>query len=179
MAVQIRVTKEQIKGFKCPPGEYDFRFDGWRPKFSKDKQSVNLWPVLTIINHASLTGKELPLVCNTQSGWEHIELIHSLGAGETHINESAPDHKSIPGEFEPDPNAPQIAGPDGQPTDDPAKWRYVEDPNQPIIGQTGRCIVVEVPHYRRPGDTEAKIKKFFCRLPGCIHEHRESLVSSS
>lgn len=166
MGVQIRVNKEQLKGFKCPPGEYEFRFDGWKPRASKDKQSTNLWPVLTIINHPSLTGKELPLVCNTQSGWEHVELIHSLGAGETRYDDSAPDYKTIPGEFEPDAAAP----------DDPTKWRYVEDPNQPIIGQIGRATVVEVPHYKRQGDTEAKIKKFYCRLPGCQHEHRESLA---
>lgn len=166
---QIKVGKEQLKGFKCPPGDYEFRFDGWNPKSSKDKQSTNLWPKLVIINHATLTGKELPLVCNTQSGWEHVELMHALGVGQTHYDDNATEYTTIPGEFIEDPSAPS----------DPSKWRYVEDPNQPIIGQIGRCTVVEVPHYKRAGDTEAKISKFFCRLPGCQHEHRQSLVSSS
>jgi hypothetical protein len=156
---KIGISKEQLEGLKNPaPGIYDFRLDGFNPKYAKEKEgkerSINMRPKLVIINHPTLNGESIMTHGNTAFGVELYDMCHALGV--PYENEGS-DNPTIPGDFN---------GPD----DDPSKWQYVG----PLVGQTGKIELAD----KQGSDNKVRsqVKRYFCRVPGCQASHRESLL---
>lgn len=152
---KITVDKASLEGLpKIPPGIYEVRFDGFKPKFPKNnKDSINLNPQMVVINNPDLKDRKVPENLNSQAGWVIRDMVHAFG-----LTMGGADGTELPGEFQP----PQ--------EQDPAKWRYVG----PLIGRTGRVEVVDADNGK--GGTTAKVKRYFCAVQGCQEKHSESLL---
>jgi hypothetical protein len=140
-----------------PEGRYTVRCDGFKPKASKNKEnpSVNLNPVLKVINHPTLNGESVFTSLNQNAGFILKDFSHMFGLDiETHG-----DTVSIPGHFMPNPAAPQ----------DFAQYRY----QGPCLGQTGDLLVAHKVYENKP---QYYIKAYFCRKPGCTEKHSMELT---
>ena len=154
---KIKVSKEGMEG-KPPVGSgiFVFRLDGFKPKFSKKGDSVNLNPTLKVINHPEHNGRPLFENLNTGAGWVQKDLCHALGI--PMLADPSDGSYTFPGEF---------TGPDN----DPTQWRYVG----PLLGKTGRVDVIEVPKFKGSG-TQSSIKSYICAIPGCQEKHTDNLL---
>lgn len=170
---QIRIGKEALKGFEAlPAGIYELRLDGFEPKWSKDKQSVNLRPKLTVVNHPDSSindGKHRAFEnLNTQAGWVLIDFCHGFGHPMTGEEPGVPMEQwtspdaGLPGEFQPNPTEPN----------NPEKWTYVG----PLLGAVCKVEIIQVPGYKNPAKPQSAINKYFCSVQGCLHQHSESLA---
>lgn len=155
---KIVAPKESLEGRNydlIPAGVYQYRVDGFKPKRSNDKQSINLQPQMKIINHATLNDQNIFENLNSNAGWVQRDFCHALGLRLDGPNEE----NGLPGDFIGDQNA------------DPATWRY----QGPIIGKVGRCEVQHEPAKDKQGNLTGKmranIKKYFCAIPGCQIKH--------
>lgn len=159
---RIHINRDQLEGLKNPPaGIYDFRLDGFKPRNAKKKegkdQSVNLCPQLSIVNHPTLNGAPIFVWGNTAFGADMFDMCHALGIlydGEA----NGEDELHIPGEFQ---------GPD----DDPTQWSYLG----PLVGQVGQVEIADTVD-QRTNQPRTEVKKFFCKVPGCTANHRDSLL---
>lgn len=161
---KIAPPKESLEGLKpLPPGVYDFRLDKFEIQKAKVKpgkaESINLNPVLTIINHPEFTGKRrLPENLNSQAGWVQKDFVHALGV--------PMDNGNIPGDF-----ICQVHGPSCDAImDHPDKFIY----QGPLLGQTGKAEVVMTPNNK--GGMRAAIKRYLCKIQGCGEYHNENLA---
>lgn len=170
---QIRVNKESLKGFEAlPAGIYELRLDGFEPKFSKDKQSVNLRPKLVVVNNPNADlndGKHRAFDnLNSQAGWVMIEFCHGFGIRMTGEEDGVPMENwtspdvGLPGEFDPNPTD----------ANNPEKWTY----KGPLLGRVARVEIINQPAYNNANKIQAVINKYFCAVPGCSHQHLESLA---
>jgi len=135
-----------------PGGIYELRLDGFEPKFSKDKGSVNYNPKFIVVNHPTLNDRRVFDNLNSKAGWVQLDLCHALGFEMEVIGDTA----FLPGEFQ---------GPDNNPTD----WHYIG----PLVGRTLKVEIAEVDY---KGKTNNKIKRFLCVVPGCKAKHSENLI---
>jgi hypothetical protein len=154
---RMGASKDSLEGSKpLPIGFYDFRLDGFNPKPSKDKGSVNFNPTMKVINNANgLNDNRIFLNLNQKAGWIQKDFVHALGFQMEVIGEEA----YIPGEWTPDPTAP----------DDVTKMKY----NGPLLGRTGRCEV----GLRKDdkGKDQSYVKQLVCKVPGCQEKHSTDL----
>lgn len=169
----IKVPVGSLKGFSAlPAGNYQVRLDGFEPKYSKKKDSVNLQPKMIVINNpdAELNdGKHRAFDnLNSQAGWVMIDFCHAFGErmtgeedGVPMENWSSPD-VGLPGEFKENPAFPG----------DPSKWTYVG----PLTGKIAIIEIVQVPGFKNAAKMQGVINKYFCQVPGCTHQHQESLA---
>jgi hypothetical protein len=157
-----------------PSGQITVVFGGFKPKLSKkqpDKeQSVNMNPVLTIINDSRTTPDGKPL--NGQKLFESLNLsflprvqdfVHAFGATMTENG----DNVDLPGYFDGDTNNP-----------DPSKWGNYHGP---LEGEQATLLLAEVPKRDNhgntvPGKTQTDIQRYLCRVPGCAVNHMETLI---
>lgn len=172
----IRTPKESLKGFEAlPPGTYQLRLDGFEPKWSKKKDSVNLQPKMVVVNNQDQSlndGKHRAFDnLNSQAGWILIDFCHAFGErmsgeedGVPMENWTSPD-VGLPGEFAPSPSNPSEA--------DPEKWGpYIG----PLLGRVAMVEIIQVPGFKNPAKLQSVINKYFCQVPGCTHQHSESLA---
>ena len=154
---KMGVSKESLEG--RPPvgaGIFTFRCDGFKPKKSKKGDTVNLNPILKVINHPVHNDRNLFFNCNTAAGWLMIAFVHSLGIPMEQRTDGGAD---LPGDFAPDPSDP----------DNVEKFKY----QGPLQGQVGQCeVVVTKDDKGRDRDT---IKQFMCKVPGCTVEHPKEM----
>ena len=76
---KISFSKESLEGAPpIPNGAYDVRLEGFEPKYSKNRDSVNLNPVLKVVNHATESGKRVFDNMNTR-GWMDYRSYVSFG----------------------------------------------------------------------------------------------------
>lgn len=120
---KVRVSKESVKPPEAlPESIYQYRLGGFKPKFSKDKGSINLNPQMKVINHPTLNGKYIFNNLNTKAGWILKAFVENLGLKMVEVGEDL----DMPGEF---------TGPE----DDPTKWVY----RGPLLGRTGKVKVIQ------------------------------------
>lgn len=157
---KVGVNRDQLEGLKNPPsGIYDFRFDGFKPKYAKQKEgkerSINMRPQLIVINNQQFN--DAPIMCNGNTAFaaELFDMCHALGLRYEGEAEGSDDMK-IPGDFQ---------GPD----DDPSQWTYIG----PLAGATGQVEIGETTG--QDGKPRTQVKKFFCKVAGCDARHRDSL----
>lgn len=150
----LKLNKESLDGpSKIPDGIYNIRFDGFQPKPSKKGDSVNLNPVLKIINNPDLHDKRIYENLNTKADWIIRDMCHALGV---EVGGSA-DDPELPGQMLPENET------------DPTKWQY----SGPL---TGEIATVEVGTRQGDKGTFSAIKRYICRIPGCTVRHPENLL---
>jgi hypothetical protein len=156
MSPRLTASKEEVKGMEAfPEGLYTFRLDGFKPKFSKDRGSVNLNPVLKIINHSTLNDRILFENLNTKAQWIWPEFCHAFGVP---LGEEKGEFV-FPGDFPGDENNPE-------------SWNYIG----PLLGQTGKIYVIQADNTK--GGIKNAAKQYICKLPpgACSHKHNANLA---
>jgi hypothetical protein len=151
---KLKASAEEVKGL--PPmqaGLVTVRLDGFTPKFSKDRGSVNLNPTMKVINHAEYNDRAVFENLNTKGKWVWKDFCHAFGVA---MVENNGDYE-FPGDF------------DG-PEDDPEKWQY----RGPLLGQTAQIQVIQADNTK--GGIANKIQFYVCRIPGCVEKHSSNLV---
>jgi hypothetical protein len=140
-----------------PEGRYTVRCDGFKPKASKNEEnpSVNLNPILKIINHPTLNGEQVYIPLNQNAGFILKDFSHMLGMD----HQEAEDTVSIPGHFMTNPQSPK----------DYSQYRY----QGPCLGQTGDLLVAHKEYKNKPS---YYVKAYFCRKPGCTDKHSTELT---
>lgn len=156
MPPKLTTPKDSVKPPEpIPAGIYEFRVDGFSPKASKDKNSVNFRPQMKIINHPALNGKPLYDNLNQKAGWIIEGFIHSLSLQMV----TDDGDLAMPGTWIWNPSDPENV----------EKLTY----QGPILGRTGRLEYVE-----RIGDNGKKymaVKQYFCNVSGCQTKHPTEL----
>jgi hypothetical protein len=127
-----------------PPGEYEVRFLGFKPKMNSKGDGINLNPSFEVINNVDFERRRLfdnlstkPTVAKNIAGF-----VHCLGV------EMESDGKggfSIPGTF--DSGKPEFR------EDDPSTWEY----SGPLTGKTGK-VEVTIDNYQ--GRDNNKIRAY-------------------
>ena len=154
MSPRLTASKEAVQGpAPMPEGMYTVRFDGFDPKYAKDKQSVNLNPKLKVINHPEYNDRPIFDNWNTKAVWLWPDYHHAFGV---------PIAKDGGGDYE-------FVGFDG-PEDDPTKWQY----NGPLIGQQAQLYLVQADNTK--GGVKNAIKYYVCKLAGCQEKHSSDLI---
>jgi len=155
---KISFSKEALEGNLVPDGLYELRLEGFEPKFSKDKTSVNLNPVLKVVNNPnmSLNGKRIFDNMNSGASWIIEAFVHAMGLK---LEPNAQGGGDLPGEF-PD---------NGQ--DDPEKWPPYQGP---LLGQVAEAMVKKTTYN---GKENSKIDQWLCALGNdCNTKHPAGLA---
>lgn len=151
---RLTASKEEIKGL--PPmveGMVTLRLDGFKPKFSKDKGSVNLNPTLKVTNHPEYNDRTVFENLNTKGKWVWKDFCHAFGVP---LIEQNGDYE-FPGDF---------AGAD----DNPESWQY----SGALLGQLGQAYLVQADDTK--GGIKNAVKFYVCKVPGCTEKHSTNLV---
>jgi hypothetical protein len=152
---KLSATKEEVKGQSAfPEGTYTFMLRGFKPKYSKDRGSVNLNPELKIINHPEFNDRQVFENLNTKAKWIWKDFCHAFGVP---LVEAPNGDLEFPGDF---------AGPDDQ----PELWQY----SGPLLGQTAQIYVVQADDTK--GGIVNKVKSYACKLPNCQEKHSTNLA---
>jgi hypothetical protein len=152
---KLTASKEEIKGM--PPmveGMVTVRLDGFDPKLSKDKGSVNLNPKMKVINHAEYNDRNVFENLNTKGKWVWKDFCHAFGVP---LVDTPNGDAEFPGDF------------DG-PEDDPTKWQY----RGPLLGQQAQVYLVQADNTK--GGIANKVKYYVCKVSGCVEKHTDNLV---
>ncbi len=174
MSGRLKISKGSLEYESYPSGDYFVQCNGFKPSFSKKRDSVNLKPVLRITGHPTLDGK--PVMSNLNSGATFIlrDFAHCFGLllpGETPEMAAvgaAGDFDFPPGEFlNFDPQKPE-------------GWQYAG----PLMGRTGRIELVQVQSMKNtpgglvavPNQFRNEVKRFYCAVPGCCVAHKDNLI---
>jgi len=152
---KLTASKEEVKGL--PPmqeGLITVRLDSFTPKLSSKKDSVNLNPVMKVINHAEYNDRLVFENLNTKGKWVWKDFCHAFGVP---LVEGNNGDVEFPGDF------------DG-PEDDPTKWQY----RGPLVGQQAQIYLVQADNTK--GGIANKIKYYICKVAGCTEKHSSNLV---
>src|SRR6266850_4853182 len=139
---KLTASKEEIKGM--PPmseGLITVRLDGFKPALSSKKDSVNLNPIMKVINHAEYNDRRVFENLNTKGKWVWKDFCHAFGVP---LQEVGGDFE-FPGEF------------DGA-EDDPTKWQY----RGPLLGQQATLYVVQADDTK--GGIKNAVKYYVCKV---------------
>lgn len=148
---KIGFSKEELSGNVIPEGLYEIRLEGFEPELSSKKTSINLNPVLKVVNHQTLNGKRVFDNLNSGASWIITAFSHAFGQP---LTPNASGGGDIPGEF---------MGPDDQPD----KWQYVG----PLQGMVGKAMVKTTTYN---GKENSKIDQWICALGGACNEKHPS-----
>lgn len=139
-----------------PTGIHEVRLDGFKPALSKNGASINLNPILKVINptNPELVGKDVYFNLNTNFFTGIVDFVHAFG------EEMVPngDEFDIPGSFGTTDEA------------DPKKWQAYQGP---LLGKTAKLEMAEADNGK--GGTSVKVKRFFCAVQNCTQQHSDSL----
>lgn len=144
MAFQMQVESLAYK--VIPAGIYEFKLAGFKPKWSKNKDSINFNAILEIINNPEYDGTKIFEGCNSKAGFIQVEVVHALGLL---MQDLGNGNYVMPGVW------------DGKPEtfkeDDPTSWVY----EGPLVGRTGKFEVAVEPYL---GNDTNKVRQYFCAL---------------
>lgn len=151
---KIGFSKESLEGPPAlPEGAYEVRLTGFKPKFAKSKESVNLNPQIEVVNHPQFNGRPVFDNLNTSAAWIVMSFCHAFGQPLTPNPNGGGD---MPGDF---------IGPD----DDPEKWQY----QGPLTGGVAKVYLKPVEYQ---GKTNSKVDQWFCALQNCNEKHATGLA---
>lgn len=146
----IKISKENFEQKKkLTPGIYPMRFDGFEQQYAKSGESINLRPVLIIVNNADYKDRRVLEWLNTLGHRAIIDFHHCFG-------------QQVPEEFEEIPF---------NNIDDPKieNWKYAGE-------LTGRIGQVELAENASDGKVYINVKRYLCAFPGCKLKHSENLL---
>lgn len=155
---KMGTSTQSLEGSKpLPAGPVDFRVDGFKPKKSKKGDSINLNPVMKVINNPNvdLNDSRIFFNCNTSAGWIMKDFAHALGMELEVVGEDA----NLPGEFQEDKADPENV----------EKYTYVG----PLLGRQGR-LEIGVRKDDKNKD-QSYVKQFYCKVPNCLEKHSTDL----
>lgn len=152
---KLTASKEEIKGLPLMnEGMLTVRLDGFKPQLSKKKDSVNLNPVMKVINHAEYNDRNVFENLNTKGKWVWTDFCHAFGVP---LVTTPTGDAEFPGDF------------DG-PEDDPTKWEY----RGPLIGQQAQLYIIQGDNGQ--GGVNNKVKYYVCKVAGCVEKHSANLA---
>lgn len=138
---RIGFSKEQLEGNVYDDGQYEVRLEGFEPSWSKARTSVNLNPILKIVNHPKYNNKPVYDNLNSSAGWIIEAFSHAFGQP---LVPNAQGGFDLPGEF---------PGPD----DDPEQWTYVG----PLTGSIAKVMLKKTIYN---GKENSKVDQWICAL---------------
>lgn len=151
---KLTASKDEIRGQPLlPEGLYTVRMDGFKPRLSKNKDSVNLQPQMVIVNHSDYNDRHIFDNLNSKAKWIWADFCHAFGVP---LGETPTGDVEFPGDF---------VGPD----EDPEKWQY----QGPLLGQIGQVYVIQADN--NAGGINNRIKFYVCKVPGCSLKHSKDL----
>ncbi len=164
MAFQMSYQKEELSGATpVPAGWYTLQLKGFRPRASKDGQSVSLNAELAIVSPSEYEGRRVFASLNSKAGFIIFDFVHGLGLDMEEIqDENAGTEKAaltIPGVFE---------GQDAHP-DDPTQWKY-----QGAL--LNRTLEAELAETEYQGKKRNEIRQYKCAVPNCTAKHSTNLI---
>lgn len=166
MAFQMSYQKDELTGAPpVPSGWYTLQLKGFRPRASKDGQSVSLNAELVIVSPSEYEGRRVFASLNSKAGFIIFDFVHSTGLPMEEIqNENAGTEKAdltLPGVFD---------GADAHP-DDPSQWKY----QGPLLNKTLEAELAETEYQ---GKKRNEVRQFKCAVPGCTEKHSTNLIKS-
>ena len=151
---KLTASKDEVKGL--PPmveGMLTVRLDGFKPKHSKDKGSINLNPQMKVINHAEYNDRNVFENLNTKGKWVWKDFCHAFGVP---LVEDGSGDFEFPGNWEGDMDKPESMTYEG-----------------PLTGQQAQLYIVQSDF---EGRINNKIKYYVCKIPGCTEKHSNNLA---
>lgn len=145
MAFQMKV--DTIAPKRIPPGIYEVRLNGFKPKLSNDKGSVNFNAQMEIINNPEYDGSKIFEGLNSKAGFVQADFTHSFGY---QMEDAGNGTYNMPGFWDGDPATFN--------SDDPSTWKY----EGPLLN---RIAKVELGTKTWNGQEQIAIKRYFCALP--------------
>jgi hypothetical protein len=166
MAFQMSYQKEELSGaLPVPAGWYTLQVKNFRPRASKDGQSVSLNAELAIVGSTEYDGRRVFAGLNSKAGFIIFNFVHAAGMQMEEIqDEFAGTEKAnltLPGVFE---------GSDTHP-DDPSQWKY----QGPLLNAT---MEVELAETEYQGKKRNEVRQFKCAVPGCTEKHSTNLIKN-
>jgi hypothetical protein len=150
---KISYSKEDLAGNVYPEGLYELRLDGFECKKAKSGDSVNLNPIIKIVNHPTLNGKRVFDNLNSSAAWIIESFSHAFGCPLTPNPQGGGD---MPGDF---------IGPD----DKPEEWQY----QGPLSGGVAKAFL-KTKSYN--GKESSGVDQWMCAVPGCQISHAKGLA---
>lgn len=157
MGLRLTASKEEIKGL--PPmneGMVTVRLDGFKPALAKNGQSVNLNPILKIINHAEYNDRPIFENLNTKGKWVWTDFCHAFGVP---LTADGSGDFEFPGQWGDNVNE-----------SDPTTWQY----SGPLLGQQAQLYLVQADNTK--GSIKNAVKYYVCNIPGCVEKHSANLI---
>jgi hypothetical protein len=166
MAFQMSYAKDELKGAApVSAGWYTVQLKGFRPRASKDMQSVSLNAELAIVGNTEYDGRRVFASLNSKAGFIIFDFVHAAGFNMEEIqDEFAGTEKAnltLPGVFE---------GSDTHP-DDPSVWKY----QGPLLNAT---MEVELAETEYQGKKRNEVRQYKCAVAGCTEKHSTNLIKS-
>jgi hypothetical protein len=159
MSFKFGVDTKELEGRKpVPEGIYTVKLVKFSPKKNAKGDSVNLNPQMEIIDAPD--GFERAMVFDSLSmkaAWVLPDFAHAFGFELEESNGEA----YLPGDW------------DGA-KEDPKTWKY----SGPLLGATAQ-VEIAIDSSYDPDKPSNKIRKYICKLPGCIHKHSNDLMRKS
>lgn len=166
MAFQMSYQKDELTGAPpVPSGWYTVQLKEFRPRASKDGQSVSLNAELAIVSPTEYEKRRVFASLNSKAGFIIFDFVHGTGMPMEEVqDEFAGTEKAnltIPGIFD---------GQDQFP-DDPTQWKYVG----PLQNKT---LEVELAETEYQGKKRNEVRQFKCAVPDCTEKHSTNLIKS-
>jgi hypothetical protein len=174
MAFQIGASRKDLSGPKpVPPGLYDLQVTGFKPKVSKNGESLNYNGEFTIIGNPEYDGRKIFSSLNTKFATGIRDMVHATGNEMELVQVLNPETNQmeeqyvLPGTF---------VGADAAPQN-PESWgAYVG----PLTNATFKAEVVTTVYL---GKEKNEIKMYICTVPGCAEKdpdlrHSTNLVKN-
>jgi hypothetical protein len=168
MAFKMGFNKDELTGgVPVPEGWYTLQFKGFKPKKSKDGESVSLNAEFSIINNATeeYNNRRVFNGINTKMAFMWQDFVHATGL-EMEVVQDADagtekQNYTIPGVFENSDTSP----------DDPEKWKY----QGALVNKT---LEVELANIPAQNGFRAKneVRQFKCAVAGCTEKHSTNLI---
>jgi hypothetical protein len=168
MAFKMSFNKEELGGaLPVPAGWYSVQIKNFRPKKSKDGESLSLNAELAIVNNSEYDGRRVFAGLNTKMAWMWPDFVHATGLEMEEVqDEFAGTEKAnftIPGVFE---------GSDTHP-DEPSQWKYLG----PLLNKTMEVELANIP----PQDgykAKNEVRQYKCAVTGCTEKHSTNLIKN-
>jgi hypothetical protein len=168
MAFKMGFNKDELAGAPpLPEGWYTLQFKGFKPRASKDKESVSLNAEFAVINNVNdeFNNRKVFAGINTKMAFMWPDFVHATGL-EMEVVQDADagtekQNYTIPGVFENSDTAP----------DEPEKWKY-----QGLL--LNKTLEVELANIPAQNGFRAKneIRQYKCAVTGCTEKHSTNLI---
>lgn len=166
MAFTMSYQKEALTGAApVPDGWYTLQLKTFRPRASKDGQSVSLNAELAIVSPEEYVDRRVFASLNSKAAFILFDFVHALGFEMEEIqDENAGTERAaftIPGIFDGEASNP----------DDPTQWKY----QGALLNST---MEAEIATTEYQGKKRNEIRQYKCAVAGCTEKHSTNLIKN-